>query len=32
LSVNVSGRSVLRLSVGNDGDNINFDHADWTTS
>src|SRR5262249_48013078 len=29
LSVNVSGRNVLRLAVGNGGDNINFDHADW---
>jgi alpha-galactosidase len=29
LSVNVTGRSVLRLSVGNGSDNINFDHADW---
>jgi alpha-galactosidase len=29
LSVNVSGRNTLRLAVGNGGDNINFDHADW---
>jgi alpha-glucosidase len=29
LSVNVTGRSVLRLQVGNGSDNINFDHADW---
>jgi alpha-galactosidase len=29
LSVNVTGRTVLRLAVGNGGDNINFDHADW---
>jgi alpha-galactosidase len=29
LSVDVTGRSTLRLTVGNGGDNINFDHADW---
>jgi len=32
LSVNVSARSVLRLSIGNGGDNINFDHADWANA
>jgi len=29
VSVNVSGRSELRLQVGNGGDNLNYDHADW---
>jgi alpha-galactosidase len=32
LSVNVTGRNVLRLQVGNGGDNINFDHADWANA
>ncbi len=32
LSVSVTGRSVLRLAVGNGGDNINFDHADWANA
>src|SRR5207248_11349673 len=32
LSVNVSGRNTLRLAVGNGGDNINFDHADWANA
>jgi alpha-galactosidase len=32
LSVNVSGRNVLRLVVGNGGDNINYDHADWANA
>jgi alpha-galactosidase len=32
LSVNVTGRQVLRLQVGNGGDNINFDHADWANA
>ncbi|HEV2783721.1 MAG TPA: NPCBM/NEW2 domain-containing protein [Actinophytocola sp.] len=32
LSVNVTGRNVLRLAVGNGGDNINFDHADWANA
>jgi alpha-galactosidase len=29
LSVNVSGRTTLRLAVGNGGDTVDFDHADW---
>jgi alpha-galactosidase len=32
LSVNVSGRNVLRLAVGNGGDNVNYDHADWANA
>jgi alpha-galactosidase len=32
LSVNITGRQVLRLQVGNGGDNINFDHADWANA
>jgi alpha-galactosidase len=32
LSVNVSGRNTLRLTVGNGGDNINYDHADWANA
>ncbi|MFL6140546.1 MAG: NPCBM/NEW2 domain-containing protein [Labedaea sp.] len=32
LSVNVTGRNVLRLQVGNGGDNIDFDHADWANA
>jgi alpha-galactosidase len=32
LNVNVSGRNVLRLAVGNGGDNINYDHADWANA
>jgi alpha-galactosidase len=32
LSVNVSGRTTLRLAVGNGGDNINYDHADWANA
>jgi alpha-galactosidase len=32
LSVNTSGRTVLRLAVANGGDNINFDHADWANA
>jgi alpha-glucosidase len=32
LSVNVTGRQTLRLQVGNGGDNINFDHADWANA
>ncbi|HEU5471595.1 MAG TPA: NPCBM/NEW2 domain-containing protein [Actinophytocola sp.] len=29
ISVDITGRTTLRLTVGNGGDNINFDHADW---
>jgi alpha-galactosidase len=29
LSVNVSGRTTLRLVVGDGGDSIDYDHADW---
>ncbi len=32
LSVNVSGRATLRLTVGNGGDNIDYDHADWANA
>jgi alpha-galactosidase len=32
LSVNVAGRTTLRLAVGNGGDNINYDHADWANA
>jgi alpha-galactosidase len=32
LSVNVSGRTTLRLAIGNGGDNINYDHADWANA
>jgi alpha-galactosidase len=32
LSVNVSGRNVVRLVVGNGGDTIDFDHADWANA
>jgi alpha-galactosidase len=32
LSVNVSGRTTLRLAVGNGGDTIDYDHADWANA
>ncbi|HEX6467839.1 MAG TPA: NPCBM/NEW2 domain-containing protein [Streptosporangiaceae bacterium] len=32
LSVDVSGRTTLRLAVGNGGDTIDFDHADWANA
>lgn len=32
LSVDVSGRTTLRLAVGNGGDDIDYDHADWANA
>jgi hypothetical protein len=32
LSVTITGRTVLRLTVADGGDNINFDHADWANA
>ncbi|HET9140166.1 NPCBM/NEW2 domain-containing protein [Actinophytocola sp.] len=32
ISVSLTNRTVLRLSVANGGDNINFDHADWANA
>jgi hypothetical protein len=29
VDISIAGASELRLVVGNGGDNINYDHADW---